>query len=173
MDRLGPTLIIVGIVVLIFLAMWWGWRRRGRRDAGLVAPTTIPASGARGDVRATVDAFYVATTKHDEPMERLAIAGMAFRGRGTAEVSGAGVLLDVTGERDVFLTAESIDDVGQATWAIDRVVEKDGLVRIAWRIDASTVVDSYLRVIDPERLAPFIDAVSSLIAAAHPTESEA
>ena len=45
----------------------------------------------------------------------------------------------------MFLPTERIVEVGQATVAIDRVVEKDGLVRIAWRLDGETVVDSYIR----------------------------
>ncbi len=71
--------------------------------------------------------------------------GLGFRSRAELTVTSAGVALDLTGQPRFFLPSERIVDVGQATVAIDRVVEKDGLVRIAWRIEPGTLVDSYIR----------------------------
>jgi hypothetical protein len=201
-DRIGPTIAIAVVVVLVFLAMWWGWRRRGRRDNGLRPINAVPAD--LGVELAAAKVFYVATTKHDVPIERLAIRGLGFRGRATVAVSAAGAVLSIAGENPVFIPADRIDTVDQATWAIDRVVEPEGLVRIAWRISnangaeagtnqagssqtssdkastdlastdqvttAETLVDSYLRVIDPDERKPLVDALRTI--SVHPIESE-
>ncbi|GAB3601844.1 PH-like domain-containing protein [Microbacterium aureliae] len=143
MTREGALLVILAVTVLAVAALAWSWRRRARRDAGLHAPVgELPAESA---ITGTFRALYVATTRHDEPMERLAIAGLDFRSRADVTVATAGVALDLTGRPRVTIPAADITGVEQATLAIDRVVERDGLVRLSWRIDDDTVVDSYLR----------------------------
>ena len=60
MTREAAVLAMVGVALLILLAMLWGWRRRGRRDAGLQAPLgEIPDNfrffaGGGGSVRGYV-----------------------------------------------------------------------------------------------------------------------
>jgi hypothetical protein len=135
------------VIVLITLALVallvWAWWRRTRRDSGLEPP--VGEAPASATTLSTHEALYVATTRHDDPLERLAIRGLGFRSRADLTVTSAGVALDLTGQPRFFLPTERIVEVAQATVAIDRVVERDGLVRISWRVDADTVVDSYIR----------------------------
>ncbi len=143
MTREGALLITIAAVIVLFGVLAWAWWRRTRRDSGLHAPVgEVPVGAA---TLAAHEVLYVATTRHDEPLERLAIRGLAFRSRADITVTDAGLAFDLTGQPRLFLPADRIVDVDQATVAIDRVVERDGLVRIAWRADAATVVDSYLR----------------------------
>lgn len=160
MTREG-TLAITLIAVLVLLALLaWAWWRRSRRDAGLRAPIgDAPADAA---VRATFSALYVATTRHGEPLERLAIKGLGFRSRADVTVTDAGLALDLTGQPRVFVPNDRITGVAQATVAIDRVVERDGLVRLSWRPDDVTVVDSYLRPQDASARA-LADAVAGIL----------
>ena len=44
MDRLLPTVVILGIVALVFAGLALGWRARSRRQAGLPALATPPAA---------------------------------------------------------------------------------------------------------------------------------
>jgi len=134
------------VVALIFWLMWRGWRRREQRDAALTAPFSELATGAVEQARFT--GFYVATTAHDEPLERLAIAGLAFRSAMTLTVTDAGAALDLPGLERVVFAPDRIVAVDQATVAIDRVVEMDGLVRIVWTTPQDVVVDTYLRAQD-------------------------
>lgn len=143
MTRETALLVIVLVAVALVALGAWAWMRRARRDRGLTAPVAEVPEGA-----STIGAFsalYVATTRHGEPLERLAIRGLAFRSRADVTVTDAGVALDLTGQPRVFLATSRILGAGQATVAIDRVVEPDGLARLSWRLDDGTVVDSYLR----------------------------
>ncbi len=143
--------IMIGFGVLVLVGIAWGWSRRVRRDQGLVAPTDVP-DGFVAD--ASFSGLYVATTRHEKPLDRLAIRHLRYRGRVGIEVSPGGVLLAVTGEPPVFLSSSRIVGVDRATWTIDRVVERDGLVRLAWRVDSGsdpgvdpdTIADSYVRM---------------------------
>ena len=65
----------------------------------------------------------------------------------------------------MFLTTDRLVGVAQATVAIDRVVEPGGLVRLEWRTDDATIVDSYFRPQDASTRA-VADAIAQLLAAA-------
>ena len=73
-----------------------------------------------------------------------------------------GIALELAGERPLFLARGRLLAVDQSTVAIDRVVEKDGLVRLTWRISDDTVVDTYLRPQDSSARA-LADALGASI----------
>ncbi|WP_166983618.1 hypothetical protein [Paramicrobacterium fandaimingii] len=141
MDKLIPGLITAGIVIVLFGIMWRSWRRRTARDAEH-ALSPVPESFAPSDA---YDIQYVATTRSGEPLERLALPGLGFRGVGTLSIAPAGASLAVTGERPAFLPAASLRSAHTAQVAIDRVVEPGGLVCIAWTLLDGSECDSYVR----------------------------
>lgn len=143
MTREGALIVMIAAAVVLLALGVWAWRRRTRRDSGLIAPVGEAPAGA--EVLAQFSGLYVATTRRGEPLERLAIRGLGFRSRVDIVVTSSGVALDLTGQSRLFIPTGRIDDVGQATVAIDRVVEKDGLVRLSWTIDEASPVDSYFR----------------------------
>lgn len=160
MSREAAIAVMIGAAVVILALVAIAWWRRTRRDSRLVAPTGEIPEGTREVAR--FEGFYVATTRHDEPLERLAIRGLAYRSRADVTVTEAGVALDLTGHERVFLAADRLTDAAQATVAIDRVVERDGLARLSWRLDDDTIVDSYLRPQDASARA-LTDAVRGIL----------
>ncbi|MCI0155677.1 hypothetical protein KNO15_03075 [Leifsonia shinshuensis] len=164
MDKLLPTIGILLVVIVVLVLAIVGWRRRVRRDApaggGYPSPDTVSA------VTASAEVLYVATTAAGEPLERLALPGLAYRGRGTVEVSGDGVQLRVTGEQPVFIPAGALSGIGASTVAIDRVVERDGLLRLGWTTSGGAAADSYFRVVDPAGRGRLTSAVEDIIPAA-------
>ena len=163
MDKLWPTLLIVVILALVFIGMWIGWRRRARRDSALTVPTVLDEPGAP---IMTTEALYVASTYHDKPLDRVVVAGLAFRARATVTVSTGGVSIQAPGESSVAIAASVILGVGAATWTIDRTVERDGLVLLAWSTvptDADgAVLDTYLRITDPEQRRRLVEGIRSI-----------
>ena len=136
--------ITILVAVLVLLSMLLAWRRRVRRDAVHTAPIGVPE---HAEVLSRHEVLYVSTTRHDQPLERLAIAPLAYRARGQLAVTDRGVALCLDGSPTVFVAAPKITGVDRATVTIDRVVEPGGLVRLAWQVD-ETVVDSYFRATD-------------------------
>jgi hypothetical protein len=152
--------ITIGVALIVLLTMLLAWRRRQRRDAQIIAPLGVPE---HAEVASRHEVLYVSSTSHDQPLERLAISPLAYRARGELAVTDRGVALCLDGAPTVFLAFSRILDVDRATVTIDRVVEPGGLVRIVWRADDGTTVDSYLRlatggpqnlVSDLQRLVP-------------------
>ncbi len=149
-------------IVLIALGMVLGWRARRRRQSDVQRPASPPAE--LGGVLFSEDMLYVATTRADAPLDRIAAAGLGFRARAVVTVASAGIRLDLAGQDPVFLPVASLEAVGRATWTIDRAVSNDGLVFVRWAqhaVDGTrSSFDSYLRPSDP---AALVDAVQPLI----------
>lgn len=153
--------ITIVVALLVLLVMFLSWRRRLRRDSGISAPLGVPE---HAEVLRRDEVLYVSTTRHDQPLERLAVAPLAYRARGELAITDRGVALCLDGAPTVFLASTRLVGVDRATVTIDRVVEPGGLIRIAWNADDATVVDSYLRLAtgDPKNL---ISELQSLVPA--------
>jgi len=160
MTRDGALMTMISIAAALLFSLVWAWLRRTRRDRSLTAPFGEAPAGAL--VRSMFPGLYVATTRHREALERVAMKGLAFRSRSDLTVTDSGIALDLTGQRRIFLAADRIEAAAQATVAIDRVVEPDGLVRIEWRTDEGTLVDSYFRPQDASARA-VADAINDLL----------
>jgi hypothetical protein len=157
--------ITIAVALLVLLTMFLAWRRRLRRDASLTAPLGVPE---HAEVLDRHEVLYVSTTRHDEPLERLTLAPLAYRARGEAAVTDRGLALCLDGAPTVFIASGRLAGVDRATVTIDRVVEPGGLVRVAWRVDDETIVDSYLRVADGDP-HHFISELQRLVPAADDT----
>ncbi|MBD8703440.1 hypothetical protein SOM11_03220 [Frigoribacterium sp. CFBP9039] len=138
----------LGVLVLLAALLWQmarSWRARGRRQSDIALPEIAP--DGLGTPSIETDGFYVATSRAGDPLDRIVIGGLGFRGRAGVSVHVEGVRLEIAGEPAKLIRASSIRDVGRATWTIDRVVEEGGLVLIAWTL-GETDVDTYLRIVD-------------------------
>lgn len=161
------VLAAVAVIGVIAYLMLRSWRRRTERDRSLAAYAP-PAD--LGIPTLEVEALYVATTPEAEPLERLAVEGLAFRGAAHVEVHPTGVLLRIAGELPSFVPADRIAAAGTATYAIDRGVEPEGLVALTWIVDdrsepeVPTRVDSYLRCRYPGDNARLVAAVNDIAA---------
>ncbi|MCU1545782.1 MAG: hypothetical protein JWP30_882 [Homoserinimonas sp.] len=169
MDR--PVLMGIVLVVLVGLLalMYLGWRGRQRRQSGL--PKTQPVPADRGADLISTEVFYVATTMANEPLNRVAVSGLGYRARASVTVSERGVILAIPGEADAFIPAAHLRGVDRATWTIDRVVEKGGLIVLAWNLtadDTTVAVDSYLRLADGSTEAALVSAMRELLRTPQP-----
>jgi len=143
MDR--PQLMAIVLVVLgiLLVLMVLGWRMRARRQSAISAPQPMPVEP--GEHLGTFTGNYVATTKAGDPLDRIAVHGLGFRGRVSVAVFPDGLALKIAGRDDFWIAAGEVLGVNRATWTIDRVVEPDGLVRMQWRL-GSHQVDTYMRL---------------------------
>lgn len=182
MDKWIGALLAVAVLAVVGWLMVRSWRRRAARDAVLSA---YPVPAVRSEPVLEAEVLYVATTPVDEPLERLAVQGLAFRGAGRIEVMAEGVALRIAGEPVSFIPAERVAGAATASYAIDRGVEPEGLIALSWIPDTDDQtegqaprVDSYLRARypgDQARILRAIDDIAAAPAAPRPelNESEA
>jgi hypothetical protein len=165
MDRTTSLTITAVILLLALLGMFFGWRARRRRQSALPAPLPVPADV--GAALFSVETLYAATTLAGEPLNRVAVRGLGFRGRATITVVATGVILGIAGTPEIFIPSSAIRSVERATWTIDRVVEAGGLVCIAWTLGGGTAeaqdIDSYFRVTESTDPVPLIRAIQGVL----------
>lgn len=167
-ERTLLAALLAVVVVVLLLLMLRSWKRRGTRDSGLAA-YALPAAPAEHTL--VVPVAYVATTKHELPLERLLPAGLKFRAHGTLAVASDGLTIDLAGSDALFIPRGALREVSETTWAIDRAVESDGLSCVSWLMQpaaseqADTIADSFFRVIDPAQRAVLVSAISTLLPA--------
>lgn len=169
MDRLLPTVLIVALVLAAAALMLIGWRARRRRQSDIAAPLAAPPQ--LGAPVVSVDGWYVATTPQGEPLERIAVHGLGFRARATVSVHPEGIVLARQGSEPAYLPAAHLRTSGRATWAIDRVVEPEGLVVIGWML-GSLPVDTYLRLAERSGAERLLVAVNALLPGPAPDPAE-
>lgn len=173
MDRLLPALIVAAFLALALGLMWWGWHRRQRRQGDLPRLAAVPPEAGAESLR--VAALYVATTVADAPLDRIAVGGLGYRAKAQLAVRQRGLVLEIPGQDGLFVPAVDLQEVFRAQNTIDRVVERDGLVVLRYRIaetapstDAreTLTVDSYVRIVDPVAANDFVAAAATLVAKA-------
>ena len=169
MDKVIGTLVAVAVVALVGWLMYRSWKRRTVRDESL---GSYPVPAEHGAPVVDAEVLYVATTPLGEPLERLAVHGLAFRGSGHLEVLPEGVILRIAGESLTFIPADRLVGAQLASYAIDRGVEPEGLIALTWiaqeRGTAEPTeprVDSYVRARYPGDPARIIQAVNDIAAA--------
>lgn len=141
-------LAVVGLLMVV------GWRALRRRQTDVAGLAPVPSDP--GAVSLTEDLLYVATTRAEQPLQRIAVKGLGFRARAVLTVAARGIRLDLAGAEPGFIPATALRGVGRATWTIDRAVSNDGLVFVRWS-DDTAALDTYFRSADPAALVAAIE----------------
>lgn len=174
------TLLCIAVVIIVLLAMWRGWRARSARDewhGASAAPSgEIIARFERGTAELR-GPQYVSTTPAGDPLDRVAIPGLRYRGRSEVTVRQDGVTIEVDGEDPVHLSAAQIVGASSAGRRVGKAVEDGGLGLLVWRLEtplddgAARTLESSFRFSTREEQARFRAAISELVQQTeHPQE---
>lgn len=128
---LGPIIITALVILAAITMMLVGWRNLKARQA------QIPEPFAEFDdtIEHRFDGMYVATTKFDDWLDRIAVHDLGVRTNATLELGTAGIHLIRSGSRDVHIGWEHFEDVKRSNGMIGKFVEKNGLIVITWNRD--------------------------------------
>lgn len=164
MTRPAFALLMAAIAIIAFLAMWWGWRGRARRDATVRGSATPPS----GDVIAVFPRVsYVSTTPAGEPFSRVAAPGLRYRGPAAVTVRRDGVTIEVRGEAPVHLSRSMLRGSGSASARVGKAVERGGLALVCWHF-AGRDLESSFRLDSPADQERFRAAIDAATAGARP-----
>ncbi len=160
MNRPLFAIIFIAIVVVIFLGMWFGWRARARRDAGVSGAASAPL----GELLAHYPrVLYVSTTPEGQPLVRVAAPGLRYRGYAELTVRRDGVTIAVAGESPVHLSQEQVLGSATAGVRVGKAVERGGLSLLRWSSEGRTLESSFRFDSDADHRA-FADAITALTA---------
>ena len=155
-------LYLVGLAfaaVLLGVIAWAGvtWRKRSKaQDLEIATPeyTEFSNVGTNG--------YYIATTYAGQPLHRVSAHGLGFAGKAFLDVSEQGVRVHRIGERSFRIDSSSLLDLARTTGVIDKVVEKDGLLSLRWKLGA-TELETHLRFANSQSRDEIALRVSKLI----------
>ena len=161
----GPRLLLtLGVLLVIGLGvwgMWHGWRARERRQSDLPALPEAPEGVAR-DGHPPVAGSYVATTTAGDLLDRIVAHGLGHRGRATLAISEAGILIDRTGEVDLWIPRDRLRDVRLGSGQAQKAYEAGGLILMSWQW-GDRVVDTGFRADDPDQHIATAGALAALV----------
>jgi hypothetical protein len=153
--QVGLAFITVLIGVIVWAAVTWSMRSKSQ-DRDLATPEYIDFSNAGAN------GFYVATTFAGRPLNRVSAHGLGFAGKASVSVSGQGVEIYRTGERSFRIDASALLDLARTSGVIDKVVEKDGLLSLRWKLGNSEL-ESHFRFANSQARDEIALRVSELI----------
>lgn len=131
---LTPVIITIAAIVLGVGLILIGWRNLKARQADIPEPFEAFAD----EVEHRFDGMYVATTKFDDWLARIAVHELGVRTNATLELGAAGLHLIRSGARDVHIPWEHYEEVKRSSGMIGKVVEKNGLIVITWAKDGTS-----------------------------------
>ncbi len=147
MSQTQAGLLLLALVLVAYLLMWRGWRRRGRKhDVPVLVP--VPAEPP-AEVLATADARYYGSTVAGDWLDRVVARGLGVRSPARLTLSADG--LDVTRSPGSFRIPRSAlraarHDAGIA----GKVLPPHGLLVITWSHGDLTLDTGFRLVVDPD-----------------------
>jgi hypothetical protein len=157
---------IMAIISLSIFALLVGlalraWRKRASEQADeFSAP--LEALEFFGEVLAQAKAFYVATTREVNHLERVSAYGLGARGIAQVLVFTEGLLIVRNGERPLAIDRSQLTALELTQVAIDKAVEADGLVSVSWVQDGVSLA-TQLRIVDVSDRTKISQALKQII----------
>jgi hypothetical protein len=155
------AMISLGVFTILAVVALRAWRRRSADQASeFSAP--LEALEFFGEVLAQAKAFYVATTRAIDHLERINAYGLGPRGLAQVLVFSEGLLIVRNGERPLAIDRAGLTTVELSQVAIDKAVEPDGLVSVSWVQDGVSLA-TQLRIVDANDRAAIFEALKLII----------
>lgn len=132
MNETWGAVIVLVLIALAFTGMTLAWRKKVQRDSRF--SLVVPGSSVSDITSQTTDfpCLYVATTLATDPLMRISIPGLTYRGQCIIGVNSSAMSISPEGEKSSIIPASQLIQLHRAQVAIDRVVEKDGLTAVSW-----------------------------------------
>lgn len=155
MDKVLVSSIVIGLIALAIAGMIISWRKRVARDRRFSVLLPGTSTSSHNQAPAEFSGLYVATTLANDPLQRVALPGLAFRADSHLLISSEGVSIAPRGEKETFIPAAQIVQIHRTQVTIDKAVEKDGLTAVSWtaydnELSESVEFTSYFRMSIPE-----------------------
>lgn len=132
--RLVLVLVVLAVIGLGLAGMARGTRTRASRQRGLPAPPAVPASVDDLEVRCgPVAGRYLASTTAGDWLDRVVVHGLGNRSRAELTVTSAGILINRTGEPQVWIPVADLRGVRLDRGIAQQVFEAGGVLVLTWR----------------------------------------
>jgi hypothetical protein len=137
------------------------WQKRASDQAAeFSAP--LEALEFFGELLAQAKAFYVATTRGANHLERINAYGLGARGIAQVMVFSEGLLIVRNGERPLAIQRDQVTAIELSQVAIDKAVEPKGLLSVSWHQDG-VILATQLRIVESRDRNAIFSALNKTI----------
>ncbi|WP_313813818.1 hypothetical protein [Glutamicibacter sp.] len=133
-EAILPVVITVLVVIAACAAILIGWRNLKARQAEIPAPFE-PFDDS---IQHSFTGMYVATTKFEDWLDRIAVHDLGVRSNADLELGEQGIHILRPGTSDVHIPWTAFERVVRSSGMIGKFVEKNGLIVISWEKDGYT-----------------------------------
>lgn len=161
MTKQAMAIISLSLFLLLAGLALRGWRKRSATQSSeFSAP--LEALEYFGELLEQAKAFYVATTRDSNHLERINAYGLGARGFCQVFVFTEGMLIVRNGERPLAVASSNIEAVELTQVAIDKAVESNGLISVSWLHDGA-ILATQLRIVDQNDRAKISKALTEIV----------
>ena len=170
MSETQAGLLVLLAIPVLWVLMWWGWRHRQRRQAGVPAP--LPAPDDPGEVLLEPrEGVYVSTTTEGDWLDRVVAHGLGRRSACEVGVFADGVSVARDGEDVLWVPAGTLVRVRRERGMAGKYVDREGLVVLTWSLGEGSPggtgampVDTGLRLRRDDDADALVAALAGLLA---------
>ncbi|MFV0495503.1 transporter [Mycobacterium sp.] len=146
--------VILGMAIRLALR---GWRHRAEQQETLIGD--LPAVPDEVGAASTVTAgLYLGCTLSPAWNDRVVVGDLGYRSRATMVAYPAGILLERTGSRPIWIPRASIVAISTERGAAGRVAARDGILAVRWRLPSGTEIDTGFRADNRDEYAQWVDS---------------
>lgn len=160
-----PDLVLIAVVVLLWLGLialaLRGWRQRGVRQGESIGEFPAVPEHLGEPLVGPHTGVYVGSTLAPSWTTRIAVGDYGDRAKVVFTRYADGILLVRQGATSIWIPADAITALRTENRLAGKVMSRDGLLAIRWRLPSGTELDSGVRGDDktvyPEWTAPFAE----------------
>lgn len=157
---LAGSLIFAVTMVLLIAAlirlMMRGWRRRAQRQAELIGGLPDPADEI-GTATTTLRGMYVGCTFSPVWNDRVAVGDLGYRSKAVLMRYPEGIMLERSGADPIWIPQESIIAVRTERGIAGKVVARNAILVIRWRLPSGTEIDTGFRANNRDEYAEWLE----------------
>jgi hypothetical protein len=136
--------VLVVLIAVIIQLMMRGWRRRGDHQAELIGslpdvPETV------GEAMVTTRGLYVGSTLAPAWNERITAGDLGYRSKAVLTRYPEGIMLERIRAKPIWIPQESITAIRTERGIAGKVVARNGILAIRWRLPMGVEIDTGFR----------------------------
>jgi hypothetical protein len=159
-----PTLIasLIMAAVLALLAFLMiratlrGWLRRGQQQAELIGRLPSLPDTVGPPIIAPTPGLYVGSTLAPSWLDRIAVGALGYCSKAVLSRHPEGIMVKRSGADPIWIPEESITAIRTESGIAGKVVSRDGILAIRWRLPSGTEIDTGFRGDDRRRYAEWL-----------------